>query len=218
MISKKILIVGAGGTGAEFAEIIKDINRSAVSYELVGFLDDNIELHGRSICGYSILGSIAKAKNFEDCFLLNSIANPSDLTLRENITKKVGLPEFRYLTLIHPSARVPESAVIGCGTVLMPGVIVGANCTIGKHCILTYGSTLGHDSVMADHSILASGVNVSGKVRVGESSYLGAGTTTTHGIEIGSYSLTSVGSAVVRSVPEKSQFISSINSRTIPNF
>lgn len=216
MKKKKIIILGAGGTGGEIVEIIKDINSKKEKFQAFGFLDDDGNLLKKNgPHNLNILGKISDAKYFKDCFFINSIGSPQDLKLRERIFVKSGITLDRYITLIHPSSRIPSSAKIGNGVLIMPHVVVGYDCKIDEHCILTYSSSLGHEAKLKKNVILASGVNISGKVKIGSSCYIGAGTVTSHNIEIGSNTLVSAGSTIIKNLPKNGKYIYAEKSRFI---
>ena len=53
----KVVIIGAGDGG----EVVADILSQYQEYEIVGFLDDNKELHGKEFSGVKVLGKIDPA-------------------------------------------------------------------------------------------------------------------------------------------------------------
>lgn len=80
-----------------------------------------------------------------------------------------------YTYLVHPTATVASSALIGMGTVIMAGAIVQARAVIGQHCILNSGCTVDHDCVLDDFVHIAPGAHLCGTVKVGEGSLVGVG-------------------------------------------
>ena len=66
-----LIIVGASGFGREVLQIVKDINKKQFTWNILGFLDDNLKaLEGYS-CDYEVIGTIKDWKPKED--LINSI-------------------------------------------------------------------------------------------------------------------------------------------------
>ena len=84
-------------------------------------------------------------------------------------------PDARFTYLIHPSATVASSALIGMGTVIMAGAVVQARAVIGQHCIVNTGATVDHDCMLADFVHVAPGAHLCGTVRVGEGTMVGTG-------------------------------------------
>lgn len=46
---KDIIIIGAGGIGREVTFIIEEINKQIPTLNILGFIDDNKEIHGKVI-------------------------------------------------------------------------------------------------------------------------------------------------------------------------
>ena len=97
-LSKNVILLGAGTTG-EF--ICKELmNDSKHHMDVVGFLDDNINLHKREIHGKKVLGKINELPEymaqFDEALICCPNAKRKDLHHIINICKEVGKP-FRTL-------------------------------------------------------------------------------------------------------------------------
>ena len=57
-IGKSVVLIGAGGSGREVLEILKDLNKKRKPWDILGFIDENEKLHGKTINGYPVLGGI----------------------------------------------------------------------------------------------------------------------------------------------------------------
>ena len=98
------------------------------------------------------------------------------IAIGDNATRKRISEQHRgFGKLVHSSAVVSGSAIIGEGTVIMAGAIVQANARIGKHCIINTGATVDHDCVIGDYVHIAPGAHLCGHVEVGEGSLIGVG-------------------------------------------
>lgn len=53
---KKIYIIGAGGFDREVAWLIERINQTRPEWQLQGFIDDNVQIHGSMEDSYPVLG------------------------------------------------------------------------------------------------------------------------------------------------------------------
>ncbi len=80
-----------------------------------------------------------------------------------------------FVTIIHPSAVVSDSAKIGEGTIVMAGVVIQADAVIGRHCIINSCASVDHDCVLGDYVHIAPGAHLCGTVRVGEGAMVGTG-------------------------------------------
>ncbi|MDQ7007550.1 MAG: DapH/DapD/GlmU-related protein [Acidobacteriota bacterium] len=58
------------------------------------------------------------------------------------------------LCLVHPEARVAESADLGPGTVVHQGVSIGAGCRIGAYVVIHPGTVIGENVRIDDHAVL----------------------------------------------------------------
>lgn len=86
-----------------------------------------------------------------------------------------------FITLIHPSATVASSALLGLGTVIMAGAVVQANTEIGNHVILNTGCTVDHDCLVGNFAHISPGANICGGVVIGEGAWVGANATVIQG-------------------------------------
>jgi len=114
-----------------------------------------------------------------------------DNFVRQKIRNKVIelLPNFNFVTAIHPNAGISSFVRIGAGTVVMGGVSINSNCQIGEHCILNTNSSVDHDCVMENFSGVGPGVNLGGSVTIGALSYVGIGSAVSHNVAIGKNSV-----------------------------
>ena len=83
---KDIIIIGAGGVGRETSLLIEQINNIKPEWNILGFVDDNISLHGSSINGHEVLGSVELLNTFEGIYAICSI---SDTKIKKKILNKI---------------------------------------------------------------------------------------------------------------------------------
>lgn len=102
----------------------------------------------------------------------------------------------RFTYLIHPSATVASSALIGMGTVIMAGAVVQARASIGAHVILNTNCDVDHDSVVHDFAHISPGAIICGGCEIGEGAWVGAGATVIQGMKVAPWTIVSAGSTV----------------------
>ena len=134
-MNKSLLIVGAGGHG----KVVKEI-AEALGYTNIAFLDDN---------NAEAIGKIADSKAFVNQFQ-EAFVGIGNNKFRGELLTRLNQEGFNIPVLIHPTAYVSKSAVIGKGTVVEPMAIVNANSKIGIGCIVSVGSIVDHDAILED--------------------------------------------------------------------
>jgi sugar O-acyltransferase (sialic acid O-acetyltransferase NeuD family) len=110
----------------------------------------------------------------------------------------------RFGQLIHPSALVDYSVLIGAGTVILHRAIVQAGARIGRHVIINTGATIDHDCQVEDFVHIAPGSILCGNTSIGAFSLIGAGSVIVPGTHIGSHCHIAAGSVITRNIPDGS--------------
>lgn len=152
---KKIIIVGAGGFGREAYYLIKDINKQCPTWEIKGFIDDNISsLEGKHIA-IPIISTIVDYIPEEEDWFVMGIASPKGKEKVATILKERGA---RFATLIHPTACVNEAVEMGEGCVVTGGSI--GDCSRLGGFVHVAGSMIGQDVMIGDYSTITGYVNV----------------------------------------------------------
>jgi sugar O-acyltransferase (sialic acid O-acetyltransferase NeuD family) len=106
----------------------------------------------------------------------------------------------KLVSIIHPSAELSTSAVIGCGTVVLAKSVINIDTKIGDACIVNTGSTIDHDCIVEDSAHICPGVNISGSVSVGFGCWIGVGASVKQGVNIGRRSVVGAGAVVIADV------------------
>ena len=201
-IKKKIIILGTAGTSLDILDLILELD-----YQCIGFLDDDKSKWGKSINGLKILGALSEASNYKDSYFVNGIGSPTSFLQKEKIIKGTGLSLERFITLIHPSASISETASLGSGVVIFQNVVISSNAKIGNHVVVLPNSVISHDDEIEEYTILASGVCLSGMVRIGKLCYLGMGSLIKGGVSIADESLIGMGSVVLDNIEKGSVYV-----------
>jgi sugar O-acyltransferase (sialic acid O-acetyltransferase NeuD family) len=195
----QILLIGA----SEHAKVVMDIVEKEGKYKILGLID-SYKPAGEDVFGYKILGAEDTLVNlFKSGEALGGIITIGNNWTRHKMAGKIKalLPEFNFITAVHPSANIARGVGIGAGSVLMAGAIVNSDSKIGEHCILNTKSALDHDCVMGDFSSLAPGVTTGGKVSIGAFSAISLGANIIHGVNIGEQTVLGAGSVALKDIP-----------------
>lgn len=197
---KDIIIIGAGGVGREVAFIIEEINKEMPMLNILGFIDDNKEIHGKVINGYSVLGDLSYLDNYhgkeEKPEVVIAIAN---YNVKKNIVLKIN-NRFNFATIIHPEVSIHNTVTIGNGSIIYKGVIMTTNITIGNHVIVSPKCGIGHDSIIKDYVSLLWNVNISGNDVIEEGVLIGSAATVIQGKNVAQGAIIGAGAVVVKDI------------------
>lgn len=194
----QLVIVGAGGFAREAAQAVRDGDR----WRLLGHLDDDPTLHGREVDGVPVLGGCGLLRELpSQVRVVVCVGSPRDYAVRARLVRRLGLPEERYATVVHPTAVVSGSSVVGPGSVLLAHCVLTAAVRVGAHVAVMPQTVLTHDDVVEDFATLGSGVRLGGGVHLDRGAYVGAGALVREYVTVGAWSLVGMGSAVLHDVP-----------------
>lgn len=195
---KKILILGSSGGCLDLLDLILDINMASKDYEILGFLDDNLNyLDG---INYKIHGKFSDWKKFDENILFaTAIGSQFNFRSRGDIIKKLGIPGNRFPTLIHPTSIISHGAKLSqIGVIIHAFCKISINVNISEHVLILPSTVVNHDSTIGRYSILNTATNIAGSVNIGESCYIGAGSKILPHVKVGDEVLLGAGSLLTR--------------------
>ncbi len=195
---KNIIIVGASGFGREVAQYIEDINESknVPTWNIIGFLDDNLNALDGIGHGYKVIGSIMDHVPVNNTYYVCALAFPKT---KESIVNQLKDKGAKFATIIHPTARVSRYAKIGEGCIITPNSNVNTEAEVGKY-VAVLASGIGHDAIVGDYSTLSGHVCVNGHVKIGRGVYVGCGALIAPSKMIGDGATVGIGSVVITNV------------------
>ncbi len=193
--NKKIHLFGGGG----HAKVVMDVLRKCYGMECIqGIFDDNPEKAGQSFYGTSILS----AEQFLSTTVDHLIIAIGDNRLRKLVWDRIHYSVRSFITVTDPDSILSESASIGKGSLVMPGVCVNAHGRISDHVILNTNCTIEHDCTVDAFSHIAPGATLTGGVSIGSMTLVGANATIVPGKTVGNNCLVGAGSVVTKDVPD----------------
>jgi sugar O-acyltransferase (sialic acid O-acetyltransferase NeuD family) len=198
---RPLLLVGAGGLARETLAAVRAVNVAAPAWQPLGLLDDDPAQHGSEVDGLTVLGPPEAVAAYPDAAVVICTGSARNPASRRRIADRLGLPDDRYGTVVHPAASIAAGTVLGVGSTLLAGCVVTAPQRIGRHVVAMPQVLFTHDDVVGDYVTLAGRVALAGCVRVGEGGYLGAGALIREGLTIGAWSVVGMGSIVLEDVP-----------------
>ncbi len=195
---KRVLIIGAGGHG----RVVLDILLQTRQHEVVGFLDNNPNIHGRRIDGIPVLGAIDDLEahaDQHDC--ASVIIAIGDNGVRQGLARQVDAVGLDLSNAIHPSATLAHNTTLGRNVVIAAGVVVCAHCQIGDSVILNTGCIVDYQTMIGEGTHICPGVRVGGRVKVESGTFIGIGATIIPEITLGCESIIGAGAVVIEDVP-----------------
>lgn len=198
-----VIIIGSGAVAAEVCSYIRDINKTAIEkINVKGFIDDNPENFKINAVKYKFdepyLGTSDSCEfNNENKFVFGFANIKSRLNfLDKDIAKKIS-----FITIIHPTALVADTAIIGDGNIIYPNCVIGPNATIGNNNIFTSYSFISHDCHVGDNNFFSTS-GLSGNVTVGDNNFFGIRVTVIPEVTIGSNNLIQAGMTIDKNVSD----------------
>lgn len=203
-MSKKVVIIGAGGHAKVIADIIQK------SGDMVyGFLDDNIE-EGTIIGNnenFKIIGDLnarfSLSVTHSDLEFIIAIGNNK----RRKEVAEENIGNIKFYTAIHPSAIIGLDVKLEPGTVIMANACINASAKIDKHCIINTGAIIEHDNVIKDYVHISPNATICGTVEIGELTHIGASATVKNNINITKNCIIGAGAVVVKNIEEEGVYV-----------
>lgn len=195
MSDKKIILIGYSGHAFVVAETALDNG-----FEIIGYSDKE-----KSDSNPYNLPYLGFEKN--DDFIgwkkeVSFVLGIGDNKLRQNIAHLIESKGKVVETIIHKTANISKSVVVGNGSFINKNVVVNALAVVGKNVILNTGCIIEHECVLADAVHIAPGAVLAGSVSIGERTFVGANAVIKQGISIGKDVVIGAGTVVVNNIPD----------------
>lgn len=192
-----VVIIGAGGHG----KVVADILRAAGGTTLVGFLDADPALRGRTVAGLPVLGPVNLLAKLWQQKVRHAVVAIGDNRTRRRYGDVLREHGFEPAGAVHPSAVVSASATLGRGVVVAAQAAVCAEARVGDFAIVNTGSIVDHECAVGAGAHVAPGARLAGRVTVGEDAFVGIGATVIQCLTVGPAATVGAGAVVVRDVP-----------------
>ena len=202
--NENIVIVGAGGVGRETSLIIQQINELKSTWNLIGFIDDDVNSWGNVINGHPVIGGMDSLEKLSlDTYVVVAIAN---YKVKKRIVNKIN-NRFKFATIVHPRVWLHDYMTLGEGTIIYEGAILTTNIKVGNHVIISPKCGIGHDSIIKDYVSLLWNVNISGNDIIEEGVMMGSASTVIQGKRIGKGSTVGAGAVVIDNIDSYSTVV-----------
>jgi sugar O-acyltransferase (sialic acid O-acetyltransferase NeuD family) len=200
MKREKLVILGASGFGRETLYLLLDNETAEKRYDILGFIDNEPNLQGKTINNYPVLGDDSWLLNCQD--KINVVICVANSKTRKMIVEKFSENDnICYPSIIGSNVKYSDTVSIGRGCIIGLSTILTVNISIGDFVVLNGNCDIGHDVYIKDYTTLYAGVNVSGNVVIGICTEIGTGTNIIQNRRIGDNAIIGIGSVIVRDVP-----------------
>lgn len=205
MKHERFLIWGGGGHGKVVADIVR-----AAGHTLVGFADrDAAKLHTivEPLGGSVVISEADLVSLLSDGGVLSDVEGATAIAfgIGDNVSRITSLriaSNVSISSLVHPSAVISASSVIGRGSVVFPLAVINAAACVGEGVIVNSGAIIEHDCTIGDGAHVAPRSVLTGGVRVGARSIVGAGAVLLPGVSVGCDVVIGAGAVVTKDVPD----------------
>ena len=189
-MSRRLLIVGAGGHGRAVAEAAI----AAQTHVVIGFIDDAFP-EPRSVLGFPVLGVTAELDRHLTSaeHIIVAIGNNSVRRRLTAYAKEIG---FAVVSVAHPRAIISPSAIVGLGSAIMAGAIVGPEAIIGEGVIVNCGAVVDHHCRVDEFAHLGVNAAMAGGSILGAGAWMQAGSALGYGVSVEAGRVVGVGIGV----------------------
>jgi len=190
-MSKRVIVIGAGGHGRSVAEAIVLLGRD----KLVGFVDDGADANVK-VWTYHVVGTTDSVNNWSGLVdaVVVAIGNNA---VRETLHYHVLGAGLALLSVVHPAAFVSPTAALGAGCVVMAGAVVGTEALLGEGVIVNCGATVDHHCIVDDFGHLGVNACMAGGSVLGRGAWMQAGSALGYGAMLENRATLSPGQALV---------------------
>lgn len=161
---KSIVLFGASG----HAKVI------ASSAKLNGYLVEKCYVKDIKITD-NFFSNILKEDDLDVFTTKKAIIGIGNNKIRFDISIKY--QNIKWISVVHPTAYVDETAEIGKGVFVGPHAVIQANTKIGDHVIINSGAIIEHDCIIKEFSHIAPNATLCGNVTILRGCFIGAGST-----------------------------------------
>lgn len=198
-----VVIIGAGTYGAVYSAYLKD------EYNILGFLDDNVSLHGTSVNGFQVIGGVEQLSDLKQRFDVSCVFAPiGNNLLREKLLLNAQDLGYKTPSFVHPSCNIHMSVEVGQAVYILPESNIMPFTKIQDFCMISMGVNIAHHVILGRSVFLSQGVNVGASISLGNRVFCGIGSTIMTGVEyIAEDSLIGAGAVVIRNVSSNSKMV-----------
>ena len=199
---KQVILIGAGKHAVLLAEkIFEDPH-----LELLGFIDNETVKLPEFILkkGYKVLGDDNSLVKYRGDFYFHLALGGELIEARKRLIDKIDHVNLKMISVIHQTAYISPTAILGRGVTVLINSIVHTNAKIGDFSCINNGAIVEHDCTLGNNIFIQPYGVLAGSVKVGNNTVVGMGASVKEGIAIGANCLIGACSFVNKDLPDNS--------------
>lgn len=198
---KDIAIFGAGGFGRELACMINSINQKKLTWNLIGYFDDGMEVGEETQYGVCLGGVECLNEWKTPLSVVMALGAPKVL---RTVVGKIINPNIDFPNIIAPNVVMLDEStlVMGMGNVIFPNSLISCNVKMGDFNMLNVYTQIGHESELGSFNVIMPTTNISGGVVIGDANLFGVKSTVLQYKKVENEVVLSPGSVLSRTAKE----------------
>ena len=201
-INKKLIIFGVGG----HCKVVIDAAKLN-GIQIKGIITDLFKSKKNDTYFKApILGNIDFIKKIDlrKYFFIVAIGDNSHRAKIYNFLKK---RSAKFISVIHPTATVSESAYIKPGCFINAKAIINANSKISENTIINTDVLIEHDVNIGKNCHIAPSAKIGGGASIMDNSFIGMGSILINKIKVGKKVIVGAGSIIFRNLKSNKKFV-----------
>jgi len=200
MKKNDIIILTAGENGRLVSSLIKN-SRVSNQYNVIGYLDDDVDKIGRTLNGEVVLGSMNEWENFFDVhFTSPFVSSPKLNHLKHQIVNRLKIPFVKFENIIASDIKIPSTFKMNKANLILSGSEFQENIRIGSHIYISNNTVICSETEINNYVNISNSASIQGGVKIEEGAYIGANSSIIGYTKIGKWSIIGMGSVVLNDV------------------
>ncbi len=200
LMSREILIYGAGGAGRSLAFALSLDKNPETAWKVSGFIDDTENLQGKIINDVPVLGGFDYLQSYSGNIAVTVVNDP---LVRRNLVSRIKkIQNIKFPVVISAHSVFSRYMEWGEGCIVsLTGVSISVNIKLGDFVFISGGTRIGHDTIIGDYTTFFSNITISGGASIGSNCVIGSGAIIMPNRKIGDGSIIGAGTLVSKDFP-----------------
>ena len=195
-----LAIYGTGGSGKELFERVRCVAELNSAWDEIVFIDDTKEEGVFCECTMMSFEKFVTLYDTSGVRIAIAVGEPK---YREMLYERVKALNYSLATIIDPTAKIAESAILGEGVIVKDDVAISSDAVIKDNVYINGMALIGHNAIIGEHSQISSYSVVAGHASIGRKCFVGILAGIRDRVKVGNECIVSMGAVVLKDVPAK---------------